>query len=282
MLDYEKKVSELLRRYPRLRNFIKLIYQYFMYLTSKLKGNDNYKNMAKVKTVTLNEPEHFFGYYDKSPWDITNRYMLTLRVPFADKHPQQGDKAIIGIIDTENINEFTAVEKTNTWNLQQGSMLQWLGPDFNKKIIYNDLINEKYVSVIYNLKTKEKEILKRPVYSVSKDGKFALSLNFSRLHRLRPGYGYANLEDKTKEEPHSEDDGIWYLDLESNQSKLIISLADIVKINWNEKMKDAQHWFNHIDINPDGTRFSFLHRWEYNNVINSRLYTADINGKNIY
>jgi hypothetical protein len=284
MADYnglERKLAKLLEKHPKLRNFIKLVYQRIMYIIANLNKSNEYKNMAEVKVVT-SQVEHFFGYYDKSPWDITNRYMLTLRVPFADKHPQQGDKATIGVIDTKNDNKFTSIEETNTWNLQQGSMLQWLGSDFNESIIYNDLNNNEYVSIIYNLKNKTKEILERPVYSVNKDGKFALSLNFSRLHKLRPGYGYANLEDKTKGQSHPEDDGIWYLDLESNQSKLIISLADIVKINWNEKMKDAQHWFNHIDISPNGTRFSFLHRWEYNNVINSRLYTADIDGKNIY
>src|SRR5699024_476870 len=130
--------------------------------------------------------------------------------------------------------QFTPLVTTNTWNLQQGCMVQWLGPDFNKKIIYNDMIDKKYISIIYDIETKEQKVIDRPIYSVSKDGKKAVSVNFSRLHRLRPGYGYANLPDETKDMYHPSDDGIWYMDLEKNTSKLIISLEDITKINPNE------------------------------------------------
>lgn len=279
-MDLEKIVSENLRKYPKLRTFIKLTYQRVMYTLSKV-HKSKYHNMVREIRVTPKEKEHFFGYYDKSPWNRTQKYILTLEVPFSDRHPQQGDKAIIGIINSKNY-QFTPLVTTNTWNLQQGSMEQWLGPEFDNKIIYNDMINNKYVSIIYNIETKEKRIIGRPIYSVSKDGKKAVSLNFSRLHRLRPGYGYANLSDDTKGKNHPSDDGIWYVDLEKNTSKLIISLEDIVNINPNETMKDAQHKFNHLDINPDRTRFMFLHRWEKKNIKHSRLYTANLDGTDLY
>jgi hypothetical protein len=279
----ENFISNILRRFPKLRQNIKLIYQRSIYIIFRIfKVNDDYQNMSKINCVTSKEAEHFFGYYDKSPWDANNRYLLTLKVPFADRHPGQGDKANIGIIDTKNNNNFTSVGETNTWNLQQGSMLQWLGSNFKDKVIYNDLLNKKYISVIYNLQTKEKKLIDRPVYTVSQDGKFALSLNFSRLHRLRPGYGYANLPDKTKGEFHPKDDGIWYVDLENNKSQLIISLDQIVKLNWNTTMEDVEHRFNHLEINPAGNRFSFLHRWEDRNMTYSRLYTANLDGSDIY
>jgi Tol biopolymer transport system component len=161
-------------------------------------------------------------------------------------------------------------------------MLQWLGPDFNQKIIYNDLIDNSYCSIIHNLKTKENKIIDRSIYSVAKNGKFALSLNFSRLHRLRPGYGYSNLPDKTKGENYPKNDGIYFVDLENNSSKLIISLDQIIKINHNHTMEDVEHRFNHLDISPDGKRFSFIHRWEHDNVTQSRFFTSDIDGNNIY
>ena len=77
--------------------------------------------------------------------------------------------------------------------------VQWFGPDFSEKIIFNDFRNGKYCSVILNIKTKEEKVLDMPVYSVSNDGEFALTLDFSRLHRLRKGMGYSNLKTTVNE-----------------------------------------------------------------------------------
>jgi hypothetical protein len=218
---------------------------------------------------------------DKSPWNNKKDKILTLEVPYSDKHPDPNNKAEIALINLEN-NCYNKIKETITWNLQQGSMMQWLGPDFNRNIIYNDLIDDNYYSVIYNFKNKENKIINRPIYSVAKNGEFALSLNFSRLHRLRPGYGYSNLPDKTKGENYPKNDGIYFVDLENNSSKLIISLDQIIKINHNHTMEDVEHRFNHLDISPDGKRFSFIHRWEHDNVTQSRFFTSDIDGNNIY
>jgi hypothetical protein len=49
-----------------------------------------------------------------------------------------------------------------------------------------------------NIETGAERNLPIPVYTVSKDGKTAMSLDFSRLHSLRLGYGYAVLPDVTK------------------------------------------------------------------------------------
>lgn len=281
-MNIEKIISELLRKYPQLRNNIKILYQFIFYNISKLKKSNN-KGVLQdfIKRITPANKEHYFGYYDKSPWNNQKDKILTLEVPYTDRHPISKDKAQIGYIDLKD-NSFKKLTETNTWNLQQGSMLQWLGPNFNKKIIYNDLVDNKYCSVIYNLKTKKSKIINTPVYSVSNNGKIALSLNFSRLHRLRPGYGYSNLKDKTNSVNHPDDDGIYIVDLENNTNKLIISLDQIVRINHNSSMENTEHRFNHLDISPNGKRFSFLHRWEYNNVTQSRLYTADIDGNSIH
>lgn len=274
----ENVFSRLLKRYPKLRTFIKLSYQRIMYILSR--KNELNKSITEIKCISSKNNEHFFGYYDKSPWNINGELILSLKVPFSNKHPDKNDKAMIGMIDTKK--KFISIGKTSTWNLQQGCMLQWIGPDFKDEIIYNDFKDDKYICIIYNIETKKKKVIERPVYSVSKDGKFGLSLNFSRLHRLRPGYGYTNLPDHTENELHPADDGIWYVDLEKNESKLIISLDQIVKYDWCKTMEEAEHRFNHIDINPGGTRFSFLHRWEYKNETYSRLFTANTNGKKIY
>lgn len=278
---FETYISNLLRRFPKIRNNIRLVYQSVFIICLKILKLSS-KSNDKAVEVTSKDNEFFFGYYDKSPWNRDGSLILLLEVYDSKVHPSKGEKAFINVVDINNYNKCTKIFETNVWNLQQGCMMQWLGPNFKSDIIFNDCINNKYCSIIYNLQSQKTKILDKPIYSVSKDGKYAVSLNFSRLHRLRPGYGYANLPDETKDDPHPKDDGIWYVDLEKNQSKLIISLEDITKINWDCTMEKAQHKFNHLEINPDGTRFSFLHRWQNKKGKFSRLYTANLDGSEIF
>ena len=280
-MKIEKYFSEKLRKYPKIRNNIKLFYQRINYIFSSLpKKTLNNDFNIYIESVGNIDNENFFGYYDKSPWDKNNKKILTLKVPFSHKHPIHGEEAIIGYSNGQN--NFNKITTTKTWNLQQGCMLQWLGPDFKEKIIYNDLYKNKYVSKIYNLKNKNTKIIDFPIYTINKKGTYALSINFSRLNRLRKGYGYNNLKDLTKGIKHPDNDGIWLLDIENNNKKLIISFNDIFIFENNEKMENSEHRFNHLDFNPSGNRFSFIHRWTYNNETHSRLLTADINGENIY
>ena len=77
-------------------------------------------------------------------------------------------------------------------------MAQWLGPHYDKEIIYNDMRANQYCAVILNVDTMQERVLPLPVYTVSSDGTMALTLDFSRLHQLRKGYGYAALPETTK------------------------------------------------------------------------------------
>ena len=67
-------------------------------------------------------------------------------------------------------NEKKFLTTTSTINFQQGCRLQWLGPDFNTKVIFNDYMNGEYVSKIFDIETMKFEILPFPIYSVSNNG----------------------------------------------------------------------------------------------------------------
>ena len=121
-----------------------------------------------------------------------------------------------------------------------------------------------------------------PVYDLDSTGQFGLSLNFSRLQRLRPGYGYVNLPDTTQQNFAPKDDGIWLVDINKNQSFLLFSLADVAEIEPHPNMVNAQHYFNHISFNPSGTVFLFFHLLlDENQHRHSRLFTANIQGNRI-
>ncbi|WP_197276444.1 hypothetical protein [Bacillus sp. JCM 19034] len=126
----ENSVNHSLNKMPILKRMVKRSYQLGMYSVSK-----KIKSEGDIKRVTpQDEYEYFFGYYDKSPWDATDRFMLCLRVKDTTKSVAPKEAADIILIDTENNNSYEVIGKTRTWNVQQGCMLQWLGLISRKRL----------------------------------------------------------------------------------------------------------------------------------------------------
>lgn len=211
--------------------------------------------------VTHGPAFHFFGYYDKSPWDITGRYLLGMETDFMDRRPGPDDIARIGVIDTVNGDRWETAAETRAWNWQQGCMLQWV-PGSAEEIIFNTREGERFVAVILNVRTGARRTLPMPIYGVSPTGREAISLNFSRLFDARPGYGYAGLPDPWADNLHPDDDGLYRMDLATGETTLVFSLATAAALG--EPLPDREvgkHRFNHVQWNTDGTRFAVLHRW---------------------
>jgi hypothetical protein len=150
-------------------------------------------------------------------------------------------------------------------------------------IIYNKIIEGNYGSVIQNIRSKK--ILKTysmPIYSINNNGKYALTLNFSRLNMLRPGYGYKNINDTTNTKNTPNNDGIWLIDLERNTYELIINLKDLSEYHSLNSMKNAKHYVNHLCFSPSGTRFLFLHLWQKSFHRYSRLISSNFDGTDLF
>lgn len=226
--------------------------------------------------------EYFFGYYDISPWDISNRYVLCLRVKNTYKSVAPAEPAEIVVFDTHDNNSMRVLAVTNSWNVQQGCMLQWLGPDFSGKIIYNDFRNNRYCSIILDIFSNKESIFERPIYSVSKDGKFALTLDFSRLHRLRKGYGYSNIMDETIDQKCPDSTCIWHINLCDGAISPLLKYTDFANFEPRVEMLNAEHKINHIMLNPTGSRFMVLHRWFKGSKKYTRLLTVNSDGSDIY
>lgn len=237
-----------------------------------------------VIPVTDGPNHHFFGYYDKFPWDATGRYMLGLETKFLDRPPGPDDIATIGLIDLAEKCRWRPIAETRAWNWQQGTMLQWLPAAPDRLIIHNDREGDRFVSVVRDVHTGESWTLPFPIYAVSRDGRFAVSVNFSRVHQMRPGYGYVGLPLPGDDELYPDNDGIYLVDLSTGEHRLIISLAQIVKIRHNTTMDGVKHWFNHLLFNHDDTRFIFLHRWRNEETGGrwTRMFTANPDGSDIY
>ena len=242
------------------------------------------EQLSPARAVTRGPKYHWFGYYDKCPWSADGKYMLAMEVDFMDRIPTGEDSIRGGLGDLEaGDGEFHPLDETRAWCWQQGTMLQWLGTDPNRLIIYNSIEDGQYVSIIRDIHSGETRTIPRPVYAVSPDGTQAVSLNFTRTGRCRPGYGYRGLVDPTEGVMHPDDDGIWHVDLQTGETKLIVTIDQVTKIAYRKSM-EHENWFNHMQFCTDGSRFLWLHRW-YRHGSGphfTQLFTANPDGSEIY
>ena len=277
-MNIEQKINYQLNKHPLAKKIIKRCYQLIMYTISpKIKSVGNI-----VKVSPNDNAEYFFGYYDKCPWDASGRYMLCMRADNTWSDPDPLCTADILLIDTFDNNKTHHIATTHTWNVQQGCMAQWLGPSYDKEIIYNDLRSGKYCAVILNVHTLQERILPYPIYTISPDGNTALSLDFSRLHRLRKGYGYAAIPETTANENLPDTTCIWKIDLKTGVVESLLKYTDFAHFEPRPEMLGAVHKVNHLMISPDGKRFIVLHRWFNGHRKYTRLVTCNIDGTEMY
>lgn len=238
---------------------------------------------APVRAVTSGPKAHFFGYYDKCPWDMTGRYLLGMEIDYCDRQPEPGEVLTVGMIDLEDGDRFLPIDQTAAWSWQQGTMLQWLGSAPDREIIYNGVDGDRYVSIVRDVQSGESRTLPRPIYAVDASGTTAVSLDFDRLNRLRPGYGYHALPEAYPDDPAPDSAGIYVMDLASGENELIIPISWAARNEPDGRFADdVHHWFNHLQFNPSGSFFIFLHRWGIPGTRwGTRMYVARPDGSDI-
>ncbi|MFO7901750.1 MAG: hypothetical protein R6U98_03745 [Pirellulaceae bacterium] len=235
-----------------------------------------------VRRITHGPKHHWFGYYDKFQFDPSDRYVLGMEVDFQHRSPRADDVIKIGMVDLQEDDRWTELGRSRAWNWQQGCMLQWL-PGSRHEILWNDRRLDRFVCHILDTKTGQSRTIPHPIYSVSPDGKSAVAPDFRRIQDVRPGYGYAGPKDPFAADLAPEQTGIFHIDLETGESRLIISLADIAgRGAIPNKEPGIKHYFNHLLFSPDGSRFIALHRWRYPNGSRlTRMITARPDGSDI-
>ena len=242
---------------------------------------------VKVTRLSPQQGGFFFGYYDKSPYDQAGDVVLAGQADFISRMPKEGEALRIGLLDAagarRGTQKFRQLAETTAWCWQQGAMLQWLPPQFQQSIIFNVIREGRLNSCILEVESKRQRFLSRPIYAVDPQGRYALSLNFSRLARTRPGYGYEGVEDPTIGVDRPGDDGVWQVPLDAAEPRLIFSLADAASLKAWPEMEQTEHWFNHLQINPSGNRTAVLHRWRAGRADwRTRLLTMNPDGSDPY
>ena len=245
-------------------------------------GNEKKEKLPPVRTITRGPKHHWFGYYDKLEFDPTGRYVLGMEVDFEHRSPTPDDVIKVGMVDLKDNDKWIELGESRAWCWQQGCMLQWC-PGSETEILWNDRQGDRFVCHILDVKTGRRRTIPHPVYSVGPDGRCAVAADFRRINDMRRGYGYKGLPDPNRDVLAPEDSGIFRIDLDTGEQELIASLAEIAKIPYSKgDISKAKHYFNHLLVNTDGTRFEFLHRWGFPKWKGAtRMLTAAMDGSDV-
>ena len=228
---------------------------------------------------------HSHSYYDIPVFDAGSRLVAAHRTSFTGRQPTPDDAVEVGVVDVGAPLEWRSVGTARAWSWQQGPMAQFVPG--TSTLVWNDRDGDRFVARRRDLGdagsgrggggrggerggTDGDATLSRPVYALSPDGAFALSLDMARLEALRPGYGYAGGAGARLDEPRPADDGVWRVPLDGGPPSLVLSLDDAVRFTLphlplvarlRHRLARHRYWFNHVKIAPDGRRFTVKLRW---------------------
>jgi hypothetical protein len=228
--------------------------------------------------ITRGPKHHFFGYYDRSPWNLSQTRILAHESEFNDRPPAAGDKVVVGSIDLAD-RHFQALATGTAWNWQQGAMVAWHPADPDRRWVHNDCRHGRAVGLVRDLDGSEVATYDHPIYALSPNGQDAWSLSFARLAVFRPGYGYAGLSDPSINDDHPKADGVRLVDLQNGRDELIVSLDELARRDPLTSMAGQPHWVNHIQPNRSGSHIAFFHLWRHGTSgWGARLYVCERDG----
>ena len=245
---------------------------------------------SKPRAITSGPKDHLFAsYYAINAWSADGRYATVLETDVKGRLPTETDVATLGVVDAQDNNRFVPLTDTRCWNFQEATMAHWLGTAPQTHFIFNDLVDGKFVSVIFDMTTKTRRVVPYPVSAVSPDGKWAVSINYARLRLTRPDYGYGgNGQDARVDVTWPKDDGLWLVNLENGEAKLIVSIASARDRMPQVKDPKALSYFCHTVFSRDGSKIFWLARsvenWAGQKVVRgwqTTSFTCNRDGSNV-
>lgn len=272
-------ISRILNRFPKIRGRLRRYKQYTRYSLIRSRLVD----CRLGKGVTISTPwewagtevesgDLFFGYYDKTPWSPDGERMVLHHL-----NRSKDSEVSIKIFDRAKKTCRNAAV-TRAWNWQQGAMAQWLPGSGGEKIIFNDVVDRELVSRIVTAEGDEVAVIPFPIQTIHPNGREALSLNYRRLWRLRPDYGYTAEVRNLAPDAAPDRDGIWRIDLEAGTYGLMASLSYLSEFAPRARIDPIRSKVNHLIMSPSGEQCVFLYRWFDADGKHSRLFVMDRGG----
>ncbi|MEK3885016.1 hypothetical protein [Paenibacillus sp. PL2-23] len=225
----------------------------------------DFNPLVPVRCITPQTDGCFHRFFDTSPISPSGRYAALLQLPQEQRLPEPGEAAHIVLVDLHTAEE-RIVSPTYGWETQLGANINW-GPD-DEFIYYNDVDPETWqeLCVRLNPHTGDKKIMKGSIYKISPDGKTIISACTKRMRRTQYGYGIVVPDEHVpRNYGFRDDDGLYTLDTETGERKLLVSIQDVFDraepaIN-KEMYKHGECYGFHCKFNPQGDRILFTMRW---------------------
>ena len=288
MNKIEKLVYDALKRHPQIKLFVRDMYQNVMDLIP------DKPNFTAGDTQVFEG--FFWGFHDVSPISSDERHMLGCKLNIPLRMPQPGEPLTIGYWDLSR--NFHEVADCYAWAYHKGCRLQWLG-DSNDTFIFNTCRDNRLYAEIYHIPASDSkeysnhnsqfsilnsQFISWPIDTVSHNGRFATTFSYRRLEKMMPGYGYDVEDGSYLDEAAPKDTGLYLIDIKQNTRSLLLSLADLAKMEPTENMKGARHFVTHTEFSPDNQRIAFLHRWTFDDPDErfTRLITCRLDGTDIH
>ncbi|MBY3363424.1 hypothetical protein [Rhizobium laguerreae] len=223
------------------------------------------------------EAHVFFGYYDIDPISPDGTKLLACRL-------KEGSVLEIGYFELDNpTRAYRAIGTTIAWNWQQGCRARWGGPGHGSTIVFNGYLNDRLCAISHDVETGDaKAISTVPLYAIDETFRFGLTLDFGRLFRFRPGYGYSSVaEQRFPDDTAPRGEGVWLVDLSTQAKKLVVSLKELADF-YGKDDEALCHYVNHLDFVPNSTRIQMFHIVSQEGAKGVvRLITADRGGGNL-
>lgn len=221
---------------------------------------------AEVRCVSRPGVPSIHRFYDTSPVSPSGRYIAITEFDYEDRLPQPGEQAHVAVIDLTN-GETVYRRSTRGWDTQLGAQVQWGASD--NDLFFNDLSTADWLpfGLKVNIFTGSELRLEHTVYMVSPDGSLALSPCLRRIGLIQPGYGViVPKEHIPVKRGAAKDDGIYCVDTQTGQARLLVSIHDIVTARQDVfgklDLQNGSFYGFHVKWSPSGQRIMFILRWK--------------------
>ena len=270
----EKKISNFLKRNAIFHSKAKFFYQQFSYFLNKKKGfKAELCNGCNIIDLKVNNG--FFGYYDHTPWSQDMKHFIL--------HIQEKESLQLNLYTFSNnkISLKKNLIRSKFYNLQQGIRAIWIN---NNEIIFNQIIEKKLISSIYNIKNDSTKNIDVPIQEISRKNNLIISIDYMNLDSVNKDYGY-NLDNDISQNKISGIVGCNYL---NNNILFEIEKEQIHNISKNHNFPINECEINHIVHSPYSNSFAFIYRnkkfnayselYKYNYETNDliRLYSGKL------
>lgn len=223
---------------------------------ARLQVLDDWKN--SVKLIQQRDSHLFCGYYDVAPDNPFESREILVHLLGRRVRSAEG-KVSLCVVDIED-GAIMPLTSSKAWCWQMGSRARW---GITKEgFFYNDChpVSNGYCCKWFDRASGTNTVVApKALYDISRDETFGISTDFSRLGRLRPGYGYTNYPDETKGDLAPSSVGLERVSLIDGSTSMLVSLAEISSML--PESRDGESYFNHIAISPNGEKVMFFFIW---------------------